>query len=138
MSRIKGAEPCRKKADPEIIMVKAIVSALATCMLYTGHENPRVNEADIRYTFHYTATYATCVIARLYRAIAAWRGSDGLDGERIYKFNFEIKLRSVEEKEAFKRRLSKVRDLLTPPGSSKIIDNLGRMYEFFDGLFEFC
>ena len=64
--------------------------------------------------------------------------SDGLDGERKYKFNFEIKLRSVEEKEAFKRRLSKVRDLLTPPGSSKTIDNLGRMYEFFDGLFEFC
>ena len=58
-------------------------------------------------------------------------GSDGLDGERKYKFNFEIKLRSVEEKEAFKRRLSKVRDLLTPPGSSKSIDNLGRMYEFF-------
>ena len=65
-------------------------------------------------------------------------GSDGLDGERIYKFNFEIKLRSVEEKEAFKRRLSKVRDLLTPPGSSKSIDNLGQMYKFFDGLFEFC
>ena len=42
-------------------------------------------------------------------------GSDGLDGERNYKFNFEIKLRSVEEKEAFKRRLSKVRGLLTPP-----------------------
>ena len=65
-------------------------------------------------------------------------GSDVLDGERKYKFNFEIKLRSVEEKEAFKRRLSKVRDLLTPPGSSKPIDNIGRMYEFFDGLFEFC
>ena len=26
-------------------------------------------------------------------------GSDGLDGERKYKCNFEIKLRSVEEKE---------------------------------------
>ena len=65
-------------------------------------------------------------------------GSDGLDGERKYKFKFEIKLRCVEEKEAFKRRLSKVRDLLTPPGSSKPIDNLGLMYEFFDGLFEFC
>ena len=52
-------------------------------------------------------------------------GCDGLDGERKYKFNFEIKLRSVEVKEAFKRRLSKVRDLLTPPGSSKHIDNLG-------------
>ena len=61
-------------------------------------------------------------------------GSDGLDGERKYKFNFEIKLRSVEEKEAFKRRLSKVRGLLTPPGSSKPIDNLGLMYEFFDGV----
>ena len=132
-------------ADPEIIMVKAIVPALAMCMLYTGHEYPRVNEADIRHTFHYTAMCATCVIARLYRAIvasAAWRsraslpqkrtsGCDGLDGERKYKFNFEIKLRSVEEKEAFKRRLSKVRDLLTPPGSSKPIDNLGLMYEFF-------
>ena len=81
-------------ANPEIIMVKAIVSALATCMLYTG------NEADIRYTFHYTATCATCVIARLYRAIEAWRlraslpqkrtsGSDGLDGERKYKFNLK-------------------------------------------------
>ena len=57
-------------------------------------------------------------------------GSDGLDGERKYKFNFEIKLRSVEEKEAFKRRLSMVRGLLTPPGSSKPIDNLGQMYEF--------
>ena len=57
-------------------------------------------------------------------------GSDGLDGERKYKFNFEIKLRSVEE-EAFKWRLSKVRGLLTPPGSSKPIDNLGLMYEFF-------
>ena len=39
----------------EIIMVKAIVSALATYMLYTGHEYPRVNEANILYTFHYTA-----------------------------------------------------------------------------------
>ena len=65
-------------------------------------------------------------------------GSDGLDGERKYNFNFEIKLRSVEEKEAFKRRLSKVRGLLTPPGSSKPIHNLGLMYEFFDGLCEFC
>ena len=46
-------------------------------------------------------------------------GSDGLDAERKYKFNFEIKLRSVEEKEAFKRRLSKVRGLLIPPCSSK-------------------
>ena len=45
-------------------------------------------------------------------------GSDGLDAERKYKFNFEIKLRSVE-KEAFKRRLSKVRGLLIPPCSSK-------------------
>ena len=69
----KGRSPAEKMADPEIIMVKAIVSALATCMLYTGHEYPRVNEADIRYTFHYTATCATCVIARLYRAIVAWR-----------------------------------------------------------------
>ena len=60
-------------------------------------------------------------------------GSDGLDGERKYKFDFEIKLRSVEE-EAFKRRLSKVRGLLTPPGSSKPIDNLGLTYEFFDGV----
>ena len=65
-------------------------------------------------------------------------GSDGLDGERKYKFNFEIKLRSVEEKEAFNWRLSKVRGLLTPPGSSKPIDNLGLTYKFFDGLFEFC
>ena len=46
-------------------------------------------------------------------------GSDGLDGERKYKFNFEIKLRSVEEKEAFKRRFSKVHGLLIPPCSSK-------------------
>ena len=61
-------------------------------------------------------------------------GSDGLDGERKYKFNFEIKLRSVEEKESFKRKLSKVRGLLTPPGSSKPIDNLGLMYKFFDGV----
>ena len=67
-----GALP-KKMADPEIIKVKAIVSALATCMLYTGHEHPRVNEADIRYTFHYTATCAMCVIARLYCAIVAWR-----------------------------------------------------------------
>ena len=58
-------------------------------------------------------------------------GSDGLDGERKYKFNFEIKLRSVEEKETFKQRLSKVRGLLTAPGSSKPIDNLGLMYKFF-------
>ena len=58
-----------------------------------------------------------------YRGMASWAsllqkrtsGSDGLDGERKYKFDFEIKLRSVEEKEAFQRRLSKVRDLLTPP-----------------------
>ena len=101
-------------ADPEIIMVKAIFSALATCMLYTGHEYPRgkrsrypiylplyshvryvrdrpslsryrgmasraslpqkrTSGSDIRYTFHYTATCATCVIARLYRAIVARR-----------------------------------------------------------------
>ena len=74
MSRIKGAEPCRKNGGPgNNNGEKAIVSALATCLLYTGHElYPRVN-ADIRYTFHYTATCATCVIARLYRAIVAWR-----------------------------------------------------------------
>ena len=45
-----------------------------------------------------------------------------LDDRRV-KFNFEIKFNSVEEKEAFKSRLSQVRDLLTPPGSSTI-DNL--------------
>ena len=44
-------------------------------------------------------------------------GSNGLDGERKCKFNLEIKLRSVEEKEALKQRLSNVHDLLTPPGS---------------------
>ena len=38
---------------------------------------------------------------------------DGLDGERKSKINFEIKLRSVEEKEAFKRKLSNVHDFLT-------------------------
>ena len=38
--------------------------------------------------------------------------SDGLDGERKCTFNFEIKLRSVEEEEAFKRRLSNVCDFL--------------------------
>ena len=118
-------------------------------MLYTGHEYPRVNETDMRYTFHYTATCATCVIARLYRAIAAWRlGRLHHRNARVISmvwmgrgntnFNFEIKLRSVEEKEAFKRRLSKVRGLLTPPGSSKPIDNLGLMSSFFDGLCEFC
>ena len=65
-------------------------------------------------------------------------GSDGLDGERKYKFNFEIKLRSVEEKEAFKRRLSKVRGLLTPPGSSKPIDNLGTVYLNYVNLWSFA
>ena len=38
-----GALP-GKMADPEIIMVKIIVSVLATCMLYTGHAYPLVNE----------------------------------------------------------------------------------------------
>ena len=78
------------------------------------------------------------VASRASRPQKRTSGSDGLDGERKYKFNFEIKLRSVEEKEAFKRRLSKVRGLLTPPGSSKPIDKLGLMYDFFDGLCEFC
>ena len=66
-------------------------------------------------------------------------GSDGLDGERIYKFNFEIKLRSVEEKETFKRRLSKVRGLLTPPGSSKpLYLDILRESHGLDGFAKFC
>ena len=69
----KGAEPCQKMAVPEIIMVKAIVSALATCMLYTGHAYPLVNEADICCALHHTATCAACVIACPYRDNAAWR-----------------------------------------------------------------
>ena len=73
----------------------------------------------------------TGMASRASLALKRTIGSDGLDGERKYKFNFQIKLRSVEEKEAFKRRLSKVRGLLTPPGSSKPIDNLSLMYEFF-------
>ena len=73
MSRIKGVEPAEKIADPEIIMVKAIVSVLAMCMLYTGHAYPLVNEADIHCALHYTATCAACVIACPYRDNAAWR-----------------------------------------------------------------
>ena len=129
-------------------MVKAIVSALATCMLYTGHEYPWVRS---RYPI-YIPLYSHIRYKRDRPSLSRYRvmasraslpqkrtsGSDGLDGERKYKFNFEIKLRSVEEKETFKRRLSKVRGLLTPPGSSKPIHNLGLMYEFFDGLCEFC
>ena len=54
-------------------------------------------------------------------------------------FNFEIKLRSVEEKEAFKRRLSKVRDLLTPPGSSKpLYLDILRESHGLDGFAKFC
>ena len=106
MSRIKGVEPCQKNGGPGNNNGES--HRLCTGYVYaihTGHEYPRVNEADSRYTFHYTATCATCVIARLYCGMASLpqkhtSGSDGLDGERIYKFNFEIKLRSVEEKEA--------------------------------------
>ena len=91
MSRIKGADPCRKNGGPGN-------NNGESHRLYTGHEYPRVNEADIRYTFHYTATCATCVIARLHRGMASraslpqkrTSGSDGLDAERKYKFNFEI------------------------------------------------
>ena len=61
-------------------------------------------------------------------------GSDGLDGKRKCKYNLEIKLRSVEKKEAFKWSFSKIGDLLRPPGSSKPIDNLGLMYKFFDSV----
>ena len=58
------------------------------------------------------------------------RTHSSLDDRRV-KFNFEIKFNSVEEKEAFKSRLSQVRDLLTPPGSSTI-DNLSLILELFD------
>ena len=54
--------------------------------------------------------------------------------ERKIKFNIEMKFRSVGEKDAFKRRLSKVRDLLTPPGSGKPIDNLSLLSELFDAV----
>ena len=65
-------------------------------------------------------------------------GSDGLDGERKYKINFEIKLRSVEEK-AFKRRLSKVRGLLTPPGFSKpLYLDILRESRGLDGFAKLC
>ena len=69
MSHIKGQSPAEKMADPEIIMVKAIVSVLATSMLYTGRAYPLVNEANIRCTLHYTAT---CVIVCPYRDTMAW------------------------------------------------------------------
>ena len=61
--------------------------------------------------------------------------TDGTDSqERKTKFNLEMKFRSVGEKDAFKRRLSKVRDLLTPPGSGKPIDNLSLLSELFDAV----
>ena len=50
------------------------------------------------------------------------------------KFNLEMKFSSVHEKEAFKARLSQVRDLLTPPGSSKGLDNLSLMLEMFEAV----
>ena len=56
----------------EIIIQKAI-AFVATCMLYTGHAYPLVNEADIRCALHYTAMCAACVIACPYRDNAAWR-----------------------------------------------------------------
>ena len=95
-------------------MVKAIVSALATCMLYTGHEYPRVNEADIRYTFYYRALVAWR-LGRLYHRNArvvpmVWMGRGNT--------NLTLKSSSGLLRRR-KRRLSKVRDLLTPPGSSK-------------------
>ena len=38
----------------------------------------------------------------------------------------------MEEKDAFKCRIFKVHDSLTPPGSNKPIDNLSLMSELFD------
>ena len=61
--------------------------------------------------------------------------TDGTDSqERKIKFNLEMKFRSVGEKDAFKSRLSKVSDLLTPPGSGKPIDNLSLLSELFDAV----
>ena len=50
------------------------------------------------------------------------------------KFNLEMKFSSVQEKEAFKTRLSQVCDLLTPPGSSKPLDNLSLLSEMFEAV----
>ena len=50
----------------EIIVVKAIVSVLATCMLYTGHVYPLVNEADICCALHHTRySHVRCMRDRL-------------------------------------------------------------------------
>ena len=43
-----------------------------------------------------------------------------------------MKFRYVGERDAFKRRLSKVCNLLTPPASGKPIDNLSLLSELFD------
>ena len=91
MSRLKWAGPCQKMADPEIIMVKAIVSVLATCMLYTGHAYPLVNEADIRCALHHTATSAACVIACPYHDMAFEMSSSEMKrGVSIFSYSTVI------------------------------------------------
>ena len=45
-----------------------------------------------------------------------------------------MKFRYVGERDAFKRRLSKVRDQLTPPALGKQIDNLSLLSELFDAV----
>ena len=143
MLRIKGAEPCRKNGGPgnnngesHRLHWLRVCYTLAMNKISTGKRS--------RYPI-YIPLYSHVRYMRDRPSLSRYRGmasraslpkkrtsgSDGLDGEWKYKFNFEIKLRSVEEKETFKRRLSKVCGLLTPPGSSKPIDNLGLMYEFF-------
>lgn len=57
------------------------------------------------------------------------RTHSSLDDRRV-KLNFEIKFNFVEE-DAFKSRLSDVRDLLTLPGS-RTMDNLSLIPELFD------
>ena len=49
------------------------------------------------------------------------------------KFNLELKFASVHDKDAFKIRLNKIRDILTPPGS-KPIHNLSLLLEMFDAI----
>ena len=45
-----------------------------------------------------------------------------------------MKFRYVGERDVFKRRLSKFRDLLTPPALGKKIDNLSLLSELFDAV----
>ena len=52
-------------------------------------------------------------------------------GRKRVRFALDINFASAEAREAFKARLNKVKDVLTPNGGPKL-DNLGLMTALFD------